>query len=43
MAIASFNRRSSDPGFNAVADINGDGIVDLYDLVIVGTNFGGTH
>jgi hypothetical protein len=29
-----------DPGFDSKADINGDGVVDIYDLVMVGNNFG---
>ncbi len=43
LVMASFNKRSGDPGFNASADLNGNGIVDIYDLVIVGLNFGRTR
>ncbi|MBI4332045.1 MAG: hypothetical protein HY673_12255 [Chloroflexi bacterium] len=40
LLMASFNRRSGEAGFNPHADFNGDRIVDVYDLVIVGLNFG---
>ncbi|MBI4333362.1 MAG: hypothetical protein HY673_19020, partial [Chloroflexi bacterium] len=39
---ASLNKRNGDPGFNASADLNGDGLVDVYHLVIAGLNWGNT-
>lgn len=42
LLVASFNKRTGDAGFNPDADCNGNGIVDIYDLVIVGLNFGRT-
>jgi hypothetical protein len=43
MVRACFNQRSGDLGYNPFADINGYGIVDFYDLVIVVLNFGRTQ
>ncbi len=37
---AAFNTREGDENWNPAADLNNDGIVDIYDLVIVGKNFG---
>lgn len=42
LLTASFNKRTGDAGFNSNADFNGDGIVDIYDLVRLGLNFGRT-
>lgn len=42
LAAASFNKRNGESGFNPNADFNGDGLVDIYDLVVVGLNFGRT-
>ena len=36
----SFGLHAGEPGFNPLADINNDGIVDIYDLVMIGNNFG---
>lgn len=38
-----FGKRTGDAGFVPDADVNGDGIIDIYDLVRVGLNFGRTH
>jgi len=40
IASASFGFGTGQPGFDARADINGDGVVDIFDLVMVGNNFG---
>ncbi|MBI4334247.1 MAG: hypothetical protein HY673_23565 [Chloroflexi bacterium] len=40
--VASLNKKNGNPGFDAKADLNGDGIVDIYDLTIVGIHFGWT-
>jgi hypothetical protein len=40
MVALSFALTSSRAGFEPRADINGDGVVDIYDLVMVGNNFG---
>ena len=40
MVAFSFAVTSSGAGFEPRADINGDGVVDIYDLVLVGNNFG---
>ncbi len=40
IVLSTMNTRAGDPGFNAAADLNGDGIVDIYDLVQIGLNFG---
>jgi hypothetical protein len=40
MVALSFAVTSSGAGFEPRADINGDGVVDIYDLVMVGNNFG---
>lgn len=29
-----------DPDWNPIADLNNDGIIDIFDLVIIGINFG---
>jgi len=29
-----------DPDWNPIADLNSDGIIDIFDLVIIGINFG---
>ena len=43
-AVASaLNRRTGDAGFSPDADLNGDGVIDIFDLVRVGLNFGRTH
>ncbi len=36
----SFSKRSGETGFNPNADSNGDGIIDILDLVKLGLNFG---
>jgi hypothetical protein len=36
----SFGLSQGQFGFDPHADINGDGIVDIYDLVMIGNNFG---
>jgi hypothetical protein len=36
----AFNTKEGDEGWNPAADLNNDGIVDIFDLVIVGINFG---
>ena len=36
----SFGLEAGEPGFDPRADINGDGIVDIYDLVLIGNSFG---
>lgn len=38
----AFNKRAGDAGFLPNADINNNGIVDIYDLVLIGLNFGRT-
>jgi len=35
-----FGLGAGQPGFDPHADINDDGIVDIYDLVMIGINFG---
>jgi hypothetical protein len=40
IASASFGFGTGQVGFDARADINGDGVVDIFDLVMVGNNFG---
>ncbi|MCL0073913.1 dockerin type I domain-containing protein, partial [Dehalococcoidia bacterium] len=40
LVAVSFNRRADDQGFDPAADLNNDGIVDVFDLVRVGRNFG---
>lgn len=42
LLTAAFNKRLGDPGFNPNANLNSDGIVDLFDLVRLGFNFGKT-
>jgi hypothetical protein len=42
-AFGSFSKNGkTHPRWNAAADINGDGIVDVADLVVVLMNFGKT-
>ncbi len=38
---AAFNSPAGGPNWNEDADLNDDGIVDIFDLVLVGRNFGG--
>jgi uncharacterized protein (DUF2141 family) len=40
IASASFGFGTGQVGFDARADINGDGVVDIFDLVMIGNNFG---
>ena len=40
MVALSFALTSGRAGYEPRADINGDGVVDIYDLVMVGNNFG---
>ena len=42
-AVATaFNAKEDSPNWNPSRDLNQDGIVDIYDLVLVGVNFGKT-
>lgn len=36
----ALNTREGDLNFNPDADLNQDGIIDIFDLVLVGRNFG---
>ncbi|MCL0034728.1 right-handed parallel beta-helix repeat-containing protein, partial [Dehalococcoidia bacterium] len=38
---SAFNSKEDSPNWNPAADLNQDGIVDIFDLVLVGRNFGG--
>jgi len=40
MVAYAFAFTNGQPGFDPKADINGDGAVDIFDLVMVGNNFG---
>jgi hypothetical protein len=40
MVAFVFAVTNTQPGFDPKADINNDGVVDIYDLVMVGNNFG---
>ncbi|MFC1930532.1 dockerin type I domain-containing protein [Chloroflexota bacterium] len=42
LVLQSFNTHSGNPGFNPAADLNGDGFIDIFDIVLVGINFGNT-
>jgi hypothetical protein len=35
-----YNIKSTDPGYDINYDLNNDGIIDLFDLVTIGSNFG---
>ncbi len=37
---AALSTKQGDPNYTPGADLNGDGIVDIFDLVQVGRNFG---
>ena len=41
--LQSFGLRTSDVGFDHRADVNGDGQVDVADLLVLATNFGRTR
>ncbi|MBI4331212.1 MAG: hypothetical protein HY673_08025 [Chloroflexi bacterium] len=40
IVMGAFNRRRGEAGFDPGADLNGDGIVDVFDVVTIGINFG---
>ena len=40
MVALVFAVTNGQPNFDPEADINGDGVIDIFDLVMIGTNFG---
>lgn len=40
IVMGAFGRKIGEPGFDPMADLNGDGIVDIFDLVMIGIDFG---